>query len=186
MLTHKGTREIHTERLTLRRFTPDDAEAVFENWASDERVTRYLTWCPHESPEATRQLLALWCAAYENPDTYHWAMEYRGILIGDISVVSLDERNEWADIGYCMGHAYWNQGLMFEAAKAVIDFLFAQVGVNRISLCHAVKNPASGRVAQKCGMTFEGIKREYFKTVTGEFLDIADYGILRRDWESLS
>lgn len=39
----------------------DDAGAMFENWASDERVTHYLTWCPHKSPEVTKQLLELWC-----------------------------------------------------------------------------------------------------------------------------
>lgn len=46
MITHKGTQTIHTERLILRKFTIDDAQAMFENWASDEKVTRYLTWCP--------------------------------------------------------------------------------------------------------------------------------------------
>ena len=81
MITHKGTQTIHTERLILRKFTVDDAQAMFENWANDERVTRYLTWCPHESPEATKQLLELWCAAYEKPNTYNWVMEYEGILL---------------------------------------------------------------------------------------------------------
>ena len=84
-----------------------------------------------------------------------------------------------------MGYAYWNKGLMSEAAKAVIDYLFAEIGVNRVGISHAVKNPASGRVAQKCGLTFEGTKREYFKTSTRKFLDISDYGIIRSEWEKL-
>ena len=70
-----------------------------------------------------------------------------------------------------------------EAAKAVTDYLFAEVGVNRIEISHAVKNPASGRVAQKCGYKYEGTRREYFKTYAGEFLDIAIYGIIKSDWE---
>ncbi len=185
MITHKGTQTIHTERLILRKFTVDDAQAMFENWASDERVTRYLTWCPHESPEATKQLLELWCAAYENPNTYNWVMEYEGTPIGGISVVRLSEKSEYAELGYCMGYAYWNKGFMTEAAKAIIDFLFTEVGVNRVGISHAVKNPASGKVAQKCGLTFEGTKREYFKTSTGEFLDISDYGIIRCEWENI-
>ena len=82
-----------------------------------------------------------------------------------------------------MGYAYWNQGIMPEAAKAVIDYLFSEIGVNRVGISHAVKNPASGRVAQKCGLTFEGTKREYFKTSSGEFLDISYYGIIRSEWE---
>ena len=185
MITHKGTQTIHTDRLILRKFTVDDAQAMFENWASDERVTRYLTWCPHESPEATKQLLELWCAAYENPNTYNWVMEYEGTPIGNISVVRLSEKCEYAELGYCMGYAYWNKGFMPEAAKAVIDYLFSEIGVNRVGISHAVKNPASGRVAQKCGLTFEGPKREYFKTSTGEFLDISDYGIIRSEWENI-
>lgn len=71
MITHKGTQTIHTKRLILRKFTVDDAQTMFENWASDERVTRYLTWRSHGSPEATKQLLELWCAAYKNPNTYN-------------------------------------------------------------------------------------------------------------------
>ncbi|GEM_PF-6663323 len=62
MITNKGTQTIQTERLKLRRFTVDDAQAMFDNWANDPRVTRYLTWSPHESPEATKQLLERWCA----------------------------------------------------------------------------------------------------------------------------
>lgn len=185
MITHKGTQTIHTRRLTLRKFTVEDAQAMFENWANDERVTRYLTWSPHKSQEDTRQLLEAWCAAYKNSDTYNWAIEYQGILIGNISVVRFDERSEWVDLGYCIGYAYWNRGIMPEAAKAVIDFLFAEVGVNRVGISHAVKNPASGRVAQKCGLTFEGTKREFFKTLQGEFLDISDYSIVRSEWEKL-
>ena len=110
-------------------------------------------------------------------------MEYEGTPIGNISVIRFSETSEYAELGYCMGYAYWNKGLMTEAAKAVIDFLFSEVGVNRVVISHAVKNPASGRVAQKCGLTFEGTKREYFKTSTGEFLDISDYGIIRSEWE---
>lgn len=185
MITHKGTQTIHTERLILRKFTIDDAQVMFENWASDEKVTRYLTWSPHESPEATKQLLELWCAAYENPNTYNWVMEYNGTPIGSISVVRLSEKSEYAELGYCMGYVYWNKGFMTEATKAIIDYLFAEIGVNRVGISHAVKNPASGRVAQKCGLTFEGTKREYFKTSTGEFLDISYYGIIRSEWENI-
>lgn len=110
MLAHKGTQILQTARLTLRRFTVDDAESMYSNWASDERVTRYLTWRPHESPAATRQLLEQWCAMYEQPDKYNWAIEYKGEPIGNISVVRCDDKSERVDLGYCMGCAYWNRG----------------------------------------------------------------------------
>ena len=183
MLTQKGTKTLTTERLTLRRFTREDAQAMYENWAKDERVTRYLTWEPHRFPEETRQLLEGWCEAYDDLCIYNWAMELEGEIIGNISVVHLDEQSEYADLGYCMGYAYWNRGLMTEAVSAVIDYLFESVGVNRVGIVHATKNPASGRVAQKCGCTYEGTRRAHYKR-HGEFLDIAEYGILRSDWEA--
>lgn len=183
MITNKGTLTIQTQRLKLRKFTVDDAQAMYDNWAKDGRVPRFLTWQPHESPEATRRLLEIWCAEYEDPGRYQWAIEYQETVIGSITVVRLDEWSEWAEIGYCIGYDFWNKGIMSEAAKAVIGFLFAEVGVNRISICHAVKNPASGRVAQKCGLTLEGTRREFYKDAAGEFLDISEYSILRREWQ---
>lgn len=183
MLTHKGTQTIKTERLTLRKFTLDDAQDMYNNWANDERVTKYMEWTPHESAEATLELLKIWCADYEKENNYNWVIELDGTIIGNISVVEVNENNERASIGYCIGYDYWNKGIMAECAKAVIDFLFAEVGFNRIEITHAVKNPASGRVAQKCGLTFEGTKRKYFKSNDGEFLDISYYSILKSEWE---
>lgn len=181
MLTHKGTKTIKTERLVLRRFTPDDAEAMFANWANDERVTRYLTWAPHGSPELTRQLLTAWCAEYERDEYYNWTITEGGMPIGNISVVLVSDKHEYACIGYCLGHDLWGRGFMTEAARAVIDFLFDEVGFNRIEISHATKNPASGRVALKCGLTYEGTKREFYRAQSGEMHDIAFYSVLRSE-----
>lgn len=182
MINHKGTKKLTTQRLVLRRFTPEDAQAMFDNWANDERVTRFLTWTPHGSPELTKQLVSLWCDSYSKEDYYNWAIELDGRLIGNISVVRMNDRSECADLGYCMAYDCWNKGIMTEAAGAVVDFLFGEVGVNRIGIGHAVKNPGSGRVAQKCGFAFEGTKRAVFKAINGDFLDISEYGMLRSDW----
>lgn len=184
-MTHKGTQTIHTERLVLRKFSAFDANAMFKNWGSDERVSRYLAWQPHKSVKETKKLLRRWHISYKSKKTYNWAMEYKGMPIGSISVCRMSERDEAVELGYCMGYEYWNKGFMTEAAKAVIDFLFAEVGVNRVSIAHAVKNPASGKVAQKCGLTFEGTLREYCKASSGEFHDISYYGITRSEWENL-
>lgn len=167
----------------MRRFSVNDAQEMFDNWESDERVTRFLSWEPHESPDMTRRMLENWCAAYEKPDTYKWAIESEGEVIGNISVVSIEESCEVANLGYCIGFDYWNRGFMTEAASAVIDFLFGSVGFHRIGISHAVKNPASGKVAVKCGFTYEGTAREYYKCASGEHLDVAYYGILRSEWE---
>lgn len=183
MITHVGTKEIKTERLLLRKFRPEDAKAMFETWANDERVTKFLTWTPHGSIEVTEFVIGLWLKDYEKGNSYQWAIEFEGKLIGSIACVSMDENSEHGEIGYCIGYDFWGKGIVTEATKAVIDFLFKEVNLNRIIIEHATKNPASGKVITKCGLTPEGIKREHFKSASGEFLDIASYSILRKEWE---
>ena len=155
---------------------------MFDNWANDPRVTRFLTWPPHQSPAVTKGLLESWCALYEQKDFYLWAITLAGTPIGSISVVKNNPQSDCVELGYCIGYLYWNKRLMTEALQAVIDYLFEQVGLHRIENWHAVQNPASGRVAQNCGLTHEGIRREDFKTLDGVYLDIAEYGILHREW----
>ena len=182
MLTHKGTVPLTTQRLRLRRFRPEDAQAMYTNWASDPEVTRYLTWAPHVSPDATRELLEDWTAKYEDPTYYNWVIELDGAQIGNVSVVRFDERSLHAELGYCMGKRWWNKGIMTEAVREVTRFLFGEVGFHKLKIRHLVKNPGSGRVAQKCGFTREGILLEEYLS-DGEFMDIAVYGKLKSDSE---
>ncbi len=180
-----GTQTIETPRLLLRRFRPSDAEDMFRNWASDPEVTRYLTWPTHPDVEATRQLLRDWEAHYEDGAYFNWAIEDRqtGQVIGDISVVALNESIEAADIGYCLSRAAWGQGIMPEALKAVMDYLFDVVGLNRVAARHDVNNPKSGRVMEKCGMRLEGTLRASDRNNCG-ICDIVCRSMIRSDREA--
>ena len=100
---------IETERLILRPFTVEDAPAMFERWASDPEVTKYLTWQPHESVNATRAYLTDLVSKYGEGEL-DWAIERKGVgLIGSIGVVDYREATEAAEIGYCMSRAYWGR-----------------------------------------------------------------------------
>jgi len=151
---HTGTQTIATERLTLRRFTIEDAENMYYNWASDPEVTRYLTWQPHKSVEETAEILQQWEAGYSKNEFYQWAIELNDIEqpIGSISVVSLNEDVQSAELGYCIGKSWWHQGYTTEAVEAVIRFLMAEVGAGRVWSQHDVANPNSGEVMKKAGM----------------------------------
>ncbi len=182
-----GTQRIETQRLILRRFTIEDADDMFNNWASDPEVTRYLTWPVHPSVEFTRSLLIEWVSQYENGGHFNWAMELKetGRVIGDISVVKLNENTQAADMGYCMSRAYWGQGLMPEALEAVMAYLFDVVGLNRIAACHDVNNPKSGRVMDKAGMRQEGILRAAGRNNLG-ICDEVWHAMIRADREAVS
>ena len=181
-LNHTGTVELETNRLKLRRYTPDDAEAMFYGWASDPQVAEYLTWEPHPNPDATRALIETWCAEYDKPNYYNWVIEYEGKPIGNISVVDIRERNERAVIGYCLSRKHWGKGIMPEAFTAVIDYLFGTVGFHAIEAEHDEFNPKSGRVMEKCGMTKDGARRQAWHHRNGEWHDLVIYSILRDEW----
>lgn len=182
-MNNKGTKTLETERLILRRFVVEDAQAMYDNWASDPEVTRFLTWPPHGSAEITGMLLADWVKQYEDDAYYHWVIELKeiGEVIGSISVVKLNEEIESADVGYCMSRAYWGRGIMPEALRAVIKYLFEEVGMNRIAACHDVNNPKSGRVMDKAGMKLEGIWRQAGKNNQG-ICDEVWHSIIREEY----
>ena len=184
MLTHKGTQRIETPRLILRRFRTNDAQAMFDNWASDPEVTKFLTWPAHGDISISRMVLQDWVKSYESKETYQWAMELKetGVPIGSISVVRRNDSIGEAEIGYCMGKAWWHRGIMSEALDAVISFLFAEVGMNRVAARHDPNNPHSGGVMKKCGMTYEGTTRQGDRNNQG-ICDAAQYGILRSEWK---
>ena len=183
MLHHKGTVTIETDRLILRRFTMEDAEAMYRNWASDDEVTKYLTWPTHTSVEISKMVLTDWTSHYPEPDFYNWAIvlkENGPEPIGNISTAHVKESTLCATMGYCMSRAHWGKGVMTEALTAVIDFFFDEVGFNRIDADHAVDNPASGRVMEKSGMRHEGILRQAGHSNQG-IIDVSRWAILKSD-----
>ncbi len=161
-MNHCGTKKLETDRLVLRQYTADDARAMFENWANDEKVTEFLMWKPHTSPTETEQILKDWVRHYSENNYYNWAIvlkENRDEPIGNIAVVHSDEKTDMMHIGYCIGRKWWHKGVTSEALKAVMDFLFDEVNANRIESRHDPRNPHSGGVMKKCGMKYEGTLR---------------------------
>ena len=184
MLTHKGTQAIETSRLLLRRAQMDDAQAMFDNWASDPEVTKYLTWPTHESVAVTQIVLKSWVDSYENPRFYQWMIVPKdlGQPIGTISVVRQEELVAQAEIGYCIGKSWWHRGFTSEALKAAMDYLFDAVGMERIEARHDPRNPHSGGVMRKCGMVYEGTTRGADRN-NQDVCDAARYAILRGERE---
>lgn len=184
LMNHKGTQQIETDRLLLRRFTERDIQASFRNWTSDEKMTEFLRWPAHSSVEVTRKVMSEWFAAYEKVDFYQWAIEVKDRPDGVIGAISAGEANERVgsvQIGYCLGTRWWGQGIMTEAFAGIIPFLFEEVRVNRIAAQHDPANPASGNVMRKCGLVYEGTLRQADFSNKG-IVDAAVYGLLARDF----
>lgn len=178
-----GTQRIETGRLILRRYKIEDADAMYKNWASDSEVTKFLTWQPHPSVDVSRSIIEDWLKEYSDEKYYQWAIVLKdngNEPIGDISVVHMNEDISMVHIGYCLGRAWWRRGIMSEALKAVTDFMFDTVEVNRVESRHDPRNPNSGKVMQKCGMKYEGTLRSADRNNQG-ICDACYYALLRSE-----
>lgn len=161
-MKHCGTKRLETDRLVLRRYVSGDAPAMYKNWASDKEVNKFLMWPAHPSQEVSQSVTEDWVNQYSNDSYYNWAIVLKDNgdePIGNISVVDIKENISMVHIGYCIGRTWWHQGITSEALKAVMDFLFDVVDVNRIESRHDPRNPNSGNVMKKCGMKYEGTLR---------------------------
>ena len=129
----------------------------------------------------TAKVLSDWIERYADHAYYQWAIVWKeGPIgpIGSISVVKqIDDKIKSAEIGYCIGKAWWHLGITSEALKTVMDFLFDQVGVNKIAARHDTRNPNSGLVMQKCGLRLEGTLRQCDWNNQG-VCDASYYGLL--------
>ncbi|SBW11149.1 Acetyltransferase, GNAT family [uncultured Eubacteriales bacterium] len=180
-MRHLGTKPLETGRLILRPFTAADAPNMLRNWAGGSEVTKHLTWSPHGDEAVS--LGYIQSIDYEEPETYNWGIVLKelGQVIGNISVVDHKNEIEMVHIGYCLGRDWWHMGIMSEAFAEVIHFFFEEVGVNRIETRHDPRNPNSGKVMQKCGLTYEGVLRQSDRNNRG-LCDAKWYAILREDY----
>ena len=180
MLTHKGTQIIKTERLTLRRLLPDDAEMMF-TWMSDPEVLKYEDWKVHENVNYTRGFISYLTGDYKSEQTYCWGMQLGEELIGLVMVVNVQE---WDGIiAYYLNRSCWSKGYATEAVMAAMDFMFTEVGVERISASYVIQNAASGRVLQKAGMRYRGHIKEYqYYTSKSKWFDSDFYAITKEQY----
>ena len=175
---------LETEDLILRKPLRKDAKDVFR-YASDEQVARYVLWEPHRSPSETRLFIRDLRSRIRAGYPSSWVVTLRdtGRVIGTIGFVWYSTDNHSAELGYSFAREYWNHGYATQSLKAVIDTVFRFLPLNRLEAQHDVRNPASGRVMQKCGLRQEGILRGRILN-KGEYVDTALYAILRSDWEA--
>jgi [ribosomal protein S5]-alanine N-acetyltransferase len=104
-----------------------------------------------------------------------------GSLIGAMGLRDIDTEHSLAEMGFWIGLDWWGQGYATEAGRAVLQFGFEQLNLNRVHAHHMVRNPASGRVLEKIGMRQEGLLRQRVKK-WGVFEDVVLMATLRSEW----
>jgi RimJ/RimL family protein N-acetyltransferase len=161
----------------LRRPRLSDAAGIFDRYAQDPQVTRYLMWMPHQSIAHTRQFLTDSAEGRQAGRQFHWVICPLGEEPQVIGMIGLDCESFKVDLGYALARDSWGRGLASEAASAVVETALAEEHIVRVGAhCH-VENLASARVLEKAGMQREGILRRMvaFPNVNGAVCDIIVY-----------
>jgi len=170
-------REIRTKRLWLRWPGLADAEAIFEEYATDPEVTRYLTWRPHSELGTVTAFLEDTIAHNESGHAYSWALtdSAAGRTIG---MLGARVRGHMIDIGYVLAKKYWGKGYMPEAVSWFTEWAIRQPGIYRVWAVCDTQNLASARTLEKSGFEREGMLHRWIvhPNVSSEPRDCYIYG----------
>ena len=144
---------LETERLLLRAPRETDAKAVAAS-INDRRIAENTLRIPH--PYALKDAQAFIAAANASDGEVAFLITSRdGDVLGGCGLATRD--GAAPEIGYWLGLAFWGQGYATEAARAVIDHAFVEIGYDALVAGARVSNPASRRVLEKCGFQWTGV-----------------------------
>jgi ribosomal-protein-alanine N-acetyltransferase len=173
-----------TERLILRRLEKDDVPRI-QQFAGAYEVAYGTLTMPHPYEDGlAEQFVERANEEWDQGYSYKFcvALKDDNLFMGVIGLHPV-MANRHAEIGYWIGVPFWNKGYVTEAARRVMQFGFEDLKLNRVHAAHFTRNPASGRIMQKLGMTYEGTMRQHFMQF-GEFVDVGYYSILRSEYDA--
>jgi RimJ/RimL family protein N-acetyltransferase len=173
---------LQTQRLVVRRFRADDA-AAFASYRSDPEIARYQSWDTPLSDEAAAALVDTFAAADPHlPGWCQYAIELRShhTLIGDVGV-NLHDNLMQAELGFSLATAHQGNGYATEALRAVLEHLFVDRGLHRVSAECDARNLRSARLLERLGFRQEGLRRAN-TWIKGEWTDDLLFGLLIDDW----
>lgn len=178
------TPTLHTARLRLRPFAPEDATDLFALHSS-AYVLRYWDSPPWTEPARAERFLAGCQKIADEGSGARLVIERAsdGAFLGWCGLTEFNPGHRSASLGYCLAEAAWGQGYATEAARALLQRALDALGLNRVQAEADTRNAASARVLEKLGFVREGTLREDC-IVNGEVSDSWVYGLLERDWRS--
>ena len=176
------TPTLDTARLQLRPVTSADADALFALHSS-AYVLRYWDAPPWSERARADRFIAACRQMAEDGSGARLAMDrvFDGAFIGWCSLTRWNPDYRSASMGYCLDDAAWGHGYATEAARAVLQWAFGTLDLNRVQAETDTRNAASARVLEKLGFVREGTLREDC-VVNGEVSDSWVYGLIRRQW----
>jgi RimJ/RimL family protein N-acetyltransferase len=173
-----------TPRLRLRWITPDDAEALFAMFA-DPAVVQYWSGDPWTSIDQAHKSIADSLANYADGSGLRFVVELvdQPGLIGTVTLHKFVDSSRRCEVGYALAQPYWGQRYAGEALRALLEYGFRELDLNRIEADIDPANVASGRLLERYGFRKEGYMPERW-IVHGKPADTVYYGLLRSYWDA--
>ncbi|MGI9434709.1 MAG: GNAT family N-acetyltransferase [Geminicoccaceae bacterium] len=153
--------QLSTDRLVLRKPRLGDAAQIFDRYAGDDEVVKFLEWRVHRAESETLQFLQTCLSEWHAKTSFPYVIEMNGEASGPIGMIDARPQGHRASFGYVLARPYWGCGYVVEALTALVDWFLNLPGIWRASAFCDVDNHASARVMEKAGMTFEGILCRY-------------------------
>jgi RimJ/RimL family protein N-acetyltransferase len=147
--------EIKGARVRLRKPVPADADAIFEAYAQDPVVCRFLVWPPHTKVDTTREFLAAAIEAWQGDARRPYAITAGD---ADAAIGMIEARIEagTVDMGYVLARTYWGKGLVPDAILALARTALALPEIFRVQAFCDAENIRSQRALEKAGLKQEG------------------------------
>ncbi|NNG36705.1 GNAT family N-acetyltransferase [Nakamurella aerolata] len=172
---------IHTKRLLLRNYEPDDLESIFDYY-SDPDVCRFLLSEPYSLDDARDvvDLRCRWTDPTKPGDSLALVVEINDFVVGDLTLKLRGEKSSIGELGWCFHPAHSGRGLATEAGSAMLALAFEHFGMHRVIAQMDARNTASARLCERLGMTREAHHRQDWWN-KGEWTDTYVYAMLAND-----
>ncbi len=174
---------LNSQRLTIKPLTASDTTALFA-YRSDPEVARYQSFSPETVDEARRFIEDNTTCFNCEENWFQMGIYLQGELIGDMGIHFIGPENSQCEIGYTLCHSQQGKGYATEAVRAVLSFLFTQLGKHRVTAGLDPRNASSIKLLERIGFRREGhFMKSYLNK--GIWEDDMLYALLSEEWSVL-
>ena len=174
------------DEVSLRLFNKDDAEEFYDlTISSKSYLKEWLGWLDYtKSVEDTAQNIISRCNELVDNGGYplSFAIIYKGEIAGTIGFNEIHKANKIGVVGYWLGEKYQGKGIMSKTLKALINYGFNDLKLNRVEIRVAVENKKSRALPEKFGFKEEGKIRQA-EWLYDHYVDHVIYGLLANEWK---
>lgn len=155
-----GTAELRTEHLVLRRYRPDDAEQLYQQFGTDPEMYKYSGWNPYGTPEITQDTVQRFIDSYNSEHSYSWVMDANGDDVVAGTIGAYDYNNGQIEVGFSVGRGWQGRGFATEALKTILTYLTENEEIECVTAWCAAENISSRKVLEKSGMQLVNTEKD--------------------------